>query len=138
MEQKIVGYIPRLLFKIYLKLKNKFDPKPPISREELISVEICNQLISKNNSNLTLAPKSYKRFIRNDNLSMFVVIENRTINLINHIYSYTVYVENTELYSNLIENFDEELEGRRQKLEDEIKKDIQHSLQNILDKVSTF
>lgn len=135
MEQKIAGYIPRLLYKIYLRLKDKFDPKPPITHEEQYSVDICNKLIELKNSNLTFAPKSSKRFIRNDNLSMFVVIQDRTINLINHVYSYNVYIESTELYTNLIDKFDEELENRRQNLEDEVRSNIQHSLQNILEKI---
>lgn len=136
MEQKIVGYIPRLLFRLYLYLKEKFDPKPPISLEEDSSVQICNRLIENQNSKLTYAPKSHKRFIKNDDYDMFIVINNRTINLINHVYSYNVFIENDELYSNLIDKFDEELEKRRQDLENEITNNIQHSLQSILSKVS--
>ena len=136
MEQKIVGYIPRLLYKIYLKLKDKFDPKPPISQEEHFSVEICNKLIDKENSSLTFAPKSFKRFIKNDDTDMFIVIHSRTINLINHVYSYNVYIESTELYDNLIDKFDQELENRREEMEDEIRSNIQHSLKTILEKIN--
>lgn len=136
MEKEIVGYIPRLLYKLYLTLKEKFDPKPPISIEEKSSVEICKKLIEKTSSKLTFAPKSLKRFIKNDEYEMFIVIENRTINLINHVYSYTVYIENTELFLELIDKFDYELENRRQELETDIKSQIVHSLTNILKKVS--
>jgi hypothetical protein len=67
---------------------------------------------------------------------MFIVIENRVINIINHVYSYSVYVENTEIYSDLLEKFDESLEIRRNNLENEIRNNIQHSLKNILEKVN--
>ena len=40
MENKVVGYIPRLLFKIYLNLKDKFDPKPKVTDEEVYAAEI--------------------------------------------------------------------------------------------------
>lgn len=135
MKPKVVGFIPRLLYKVFLNLKERFDPKPPISNEEKISIEICEKLIKDESSKLTFAPKSFKRFIKNDDFDMFIVIESRTINLINHVYSYSVFIENDELYSNLIDNFDDELENRRQDLENEIKSNIQHSLQNILNKI---
>lgn len=136
MRQKIVGYISRLLYRLYLYLKDKFDPRPPITHEEQYSVDICNKLIDNSNSHLTLAPKSFKRFIKNDNLDMFIVIQNRTINLINHVYSYNVYIESEELYSSLVDKFDSELETRREELENEITNNIQHSLKNILEKIN--
>ena len=136
MEKKIVGYIPNLLFKFYLHLKDRFDPKPPISYEEKTSVDICLNLISRKDSKLTYAPKSHKRFIKNDMNDMFIVVENRTVNLNNHVYSYTVYIEDVELYNTLIDSFDIELEKRREDLENEIKNNIQHSLNNILNKLN--
>ena len=136
MERKqIVGYIPRLLYKIYLNLKEKFDPRPEITHEEQSSIEICEKLIPKESSKLTFAPKSLKRFIKNDEYDMFIVINSSTIFLINHVYSYSVYIENTDLYNRLIDEFDSELERRRQHLEDEIVNNIQHSLKNILNKI---
>lgn len=135
MENKVVGFIPKLLYKLFLTLKDKFDPKPPITLEEQTCIDICNKLVLKSNSILTFAPKSTKRFIKNDSYNMFIVIQDRTIHLINHVYSYSVYIENTELYSDLIENFDTELELRRQSLEDEIRYNIQHSLKNIYDRI---
>lgn len=136
MKKPVVGYISRFLFRIYLSLKEKFDPRPPVTKEEQCSIDICKNLIPKNSSKLNYAPKSYKRFIKNDEHEMFIVIASRTIHLINHVYSYTVYIENSELYDELIELFDSELEKRRDELEKEITNNIQHSLINILKKIS--
>lgn len=136
MDTKSLGYLPKILFKIYLYLKDKFDQRPEVTIEEKSCVKICEKLISLPNSSLTFAPKSLKRFIKNDDHNMFIVIENRVINIINHVYSYSVYVENTEIYSELLEKFDESLEIRRNKLENEIRNNIQHSLKNILDKIN--
>lgn len=135
-NKEIVGYIPKLLYKVYLALKEKFDPRPPITQEEQYSIEICNQLISRNSSNLNYTPKSTKRIIENDEYNMFIVINNYTIHIINHVYSYNVYIENTELYSNLLETFDLEVEKRRENLELEINNNIQHSLKDILLKIN--
>jgi hypothetical protein len=135
MENKVVGYIPRLLFKIYLNLKERFDPTPPIPEEERITVEICKKLINDPESELTYAPISSKRFIKNESKSMFVVIEHHTINLINHVYSYSVYLSKNSDYNEIIGGFDKILENKRQSLEDEITSNIQHSLQTILKKL---
>jgi hypothetical protein len=136
MDTKTLGYLPKLLYKVYLYLKEKFDPRPEVTFEEISCVEICKKLICLQSSNLTFAPKSMKRFIKNDEHSMFIVIENRIITIINHVYSYSVYIENTELYGELLENFDDSLENRRNQLENEIRNNIQHSLKDILDKLN--
>ena len=135
MENKVVGYLPRLLFKIYLNLKERFDPTPPIPEEEKITVEICKKLIMDPESKLTFAPISGKRFIKNENKNMFVVIEHHTINLINHVYSYSVYLSSQTDYKEITQSFDGILENKRQLLEDEIRNNIQHSLQTILRKL---
>jgi len=135
-NRKIVGYLPNLLFKFYLRLKEKFDPTPPPKEEELYCIEICKKLIPNRDSKLTIAPLSNKRYIKNDNNEMFIVIQDRTISLINHVYSYNVFIENDKLWSDIISCFDNELEKRRVELEDEIKSNIKHSLKSILDKVS--
>ncbi len=66
---------------------------------------------------------------------MFVVIESHTINLINHVYSYSVYLSSQSDYREITESFDGILESKRQSLEDEIRSNIQHSLQTILKKL---
>ena len=135
MSKEVVGYIPRILFRFYLYLKQKFDNRPPVTQEEQYSVDICIRLIKLQSSKLTYAPISHKRFIKNDDLDMFIVIDSNTVNLINHVYSYSVYIENSELYLSILRSFDEVLEDRRQELENEIRSNIQHSLKNILQKI---
>jgi hypothetical protein len=135
-ENKVAGYIPKLLFRVYLNLKEKFDPTPSPKEEEIFCVEICEKLIENTNSKLTIAPISNKRFIKNDEKDMFVVISDRQISIINHVYSYNVYIESDVLYNKILNNFDKVVEQKRQELEDEIKNNIKHSLKNILTKVS--
>ena len=135
MKNDVVGYVPRLMFRVYLYLKNKFDPKPPITEEERFCTEITKKLIEKDNSVLTLAPLSQKRFIKNDELSMFIMIDNRVINIINHIYSYTLVIEDSDSYQEILSNFDNKLDSIRISLETEFRTNIQSSLKNILDSI---
>ena len=135
MENKVVGYIPRLLFKIYLYLKDRFDPKPDVTEEEIFAADICEKLINNPTSELTFSPISNKRIIKNEQTHMYVVMESYTIHLINHVYSYSVYLQDTSKFTSLTQKFDKILEDKRQVLESEIRKNIQHSLKNILDKL---
>jgi hypothetical protein len=135
MKDNVVGYVPKLMFKVYLYLKNKFDPKPPITEEEKFCIEITKELINRENSVLTLAPLSQKRFIKNDELNMFIMIDNRLINIINHIYSYTLVIEDTNSYEEILSNFDKKLDSIRISLETEFRSNIQSSLKNILDSI---
>jgi hypothetical protein len=125
------------IFKIYLYLRDKFNPKPIVSDEEKYAVEIAKNLIKLEDSILYIAPISNKRFIRHDNKNIYVVIDLRNILIINHIYSYSVYIESDELYNTLIDFFNQTLEKKRDDFEKEIKKNIQHSLKNILDNMKS-
>jgi hypothetical protein len=129
--------LSKLLFKIYLYLKERFDPTQPATVEETFCTDICLSLIEMENSRLTYAPISNKRFIKNDSKGIFVVIDHRMINLINHVYGYNIIVEDDDLYNSIIEKFDDTLENKRLELEAEMKQNIKHSLQNILDKVKS-
>lgn len=125
------------LFKLYLHLRDKFNPKPIISDEERYATSIAKNLISLEDSVLYIAPISEKRFIRNDAKNIYVVISIRYVQIINHTYSYSVYIESDELYHQLLEWFNQTLEKKRLEFEKEIKKNIQHSLKNILENLQS-
>ncbi len=135
MKTNVVGYIPKLMYKIYLYLQDKFDPKTPITEEEKFCLKITKKLIENESSVLTLAPLSQKRFIKNDELRMFIMIENRVINIVNHIYSYTLVIEDIDAYKEIISEFDNKLDTIRISLETEFRTNIQNSLKNILESI---
>ena len=125
-----------MLYRIYQYLKNRFDPTQPPTQEELFCVDICLKLINYEGSILTYAPISNKRFINNDSKQMYIVINHRMVHIINHVYGYNIMVEDDNLYHKITDAFDNLLEARRQELEDEMRKNINHSLQDILNKIS--
>ena len=128
----VAGYIPKILFKIYLYLKEKFDPKPLLSEEEKVVSEVALKLIGYEDTILMFTPVSEIRYIKNDKKQIYVTIDKRIINLINHVYSYSVYLENDETYRKVISEFDKEMEKRRKTIDDEIRSNIQYSLNMIL------
>lgn len=135
-KKEVVGFIPNLLFKLFLYLKDRFDPKTPISDEEKITFEICNKLVESSDSKLLSSPISGKRFIKNEKKDIFVSIETNVISLTNTNYTHSCYINDTESYNELVSKFDECLDMQRIKLENEIKNHIKNSLQNILTKLS--
>jgi hypothetical protein len=93
-------------------------------------------LIDSSDSYLTISPISNKRFIKNENKEIFVIINNREITLINHVYGYNLMMEDENMYQNIIQKFDLTLEQKRQKFENEMRDNVRHSLKTILEKIS--
>jgi hypothetical protein len=135
MKNKVVGFIPNILYQVFLSLKEKFDPSPEITDEENYAYDICKKLIGNSDSELSYSPLTDKRIIKNELYNMYIVMEANTINIINHVYSYTVYLQNNSKYNELCQKFDNILEEKRKMLESEIRSNIQHSLKNILEKI---
>lgn len=135
-KAKVVGFIPRILYKVFLALKDKFDPRPIVSNEEDFARQICDKMIVHSQSKLSFSPLSAKRIIKNESLSMYIVMESYTVHVINHVYSYSVYFQDTQSFNDLKELFDNTLEKTRENLELEIRSNIQHSLKKILDRLN--
>jgi hypothetical protein len=135
-KYEVVGFIPKLLFRIFLFLKDKFDPKAQITDEERFARQICEKMIIHPDSKLNFSPLTSKRIIKNETLNMYIVMENYTVHVINHVYSYSVYFQDSSAFKVLVDSFDQVMEKRREVLETEIRSNIQHSLKMILEKLN--
>jgi len=124
-----------ILYRFYLHLREKFNPKPQITDEERFAVDISKKIILLPDTLLYFTPLSEKRIIKNDSKQMYVVIHHRNITIINHVYSYSIYIESDQLYGSVIDSFNQTLEKRREVIESEIKNNIQHSLKTISEKL---
>jgi hypothetical protein len=125
-----------ILFNIFLYLKNKFDPKPVVPEEVETSTNIVLKVLDHDDTDLVFAPVSNKRFIINERKDMAITIENRVVHIINHVYSYSIYMENDECYSKVLRKFDEISEKKKIELEDKLTNNIKHSLKKILEGLS--
>ena len=88
-------------------------------------------MLSSKDTVLLVAPISSKRYMKNEKFEIYVILHGRTIEVINHVYNYTVHMDE-DTWTNLIDNFNEELESRREDIEDEISKNIKYSLKNVI------
>jgi hypothetical protein len=130
----ILHKLKRSVQKWYISLSRLSKQKIQKSKYERDCIAICKKLILKEDTTLLYTPISTKRYIRNEKNQIFVILENHSVKVINHVYSYTVFLEQ-ETWNNIVSEFDNELEKRRDNFEKEIISNIKHSLQNILQNI---
>jgi hypothetical protein len=123
--------LKRAIQKWYISLVRLSTPPMQKSEYERDCISICKKLIGKEETILLLTPISNKRYIRNEEHQIFVILEGNNVKVINHVYSYTVFLEKS-CWESLVSLFDNEVEKRREIFEKEITSNIKHSLQNIL------
>ena len=121
----------RSIQKWYISIARLSTPPTQKSEYDRDCISICKKLIGKEDTILLLTPISGKRYIRNEEHQIFVILEGFNVKVINHVYSYTVFLEKNS-WENLLNMFDGEVERRREIFEKEITSNIKHSLQNIL------
>jgi len=133
--KKLFHKLKRQYQKIYIRIvKNLEYERSMQQRYEIDAQNVCLKLISKEQSHLLMTSITQKRFIKNDEFDVLVTIDNNIINIVNHQYSYTVFV--TEKTRKTICNeFDKVIESQRKKMEDEITSNIKFSLKNLSDKL---
>lgn len=130
----------RFLKRFYVKwcILSKYKWAKPVDFEltesEKVCLNICRNLIKHPDSKFLIAPLSGKRYIKNPKLELFVILDDRRISLTNHVYHYDVKLLDRD-WDRLVNMYDTKTEKIRQGLEDEIKSQINHSLQSILDKI---
>lgn len=132
--KSVPHFLKRLIQKNTIKAIRLASPPQIKSEYERDAIKICKQLLQKSDSTLLLTPISNKRYIKNDELGIFIIFDGRSINVINHVYSYIVFLDDKSWIS-IVSIFDNEVEKRRMEFEQEITENIKHSLQNILKKI---
>jgi hypothetical protein len=139
MFQKLKKYSKRLSKRLYVKWlqwnrEGKTKEQKKVSETEKICVSICRNLISNSDSKFLLAPVSGKRYIKNSELDLFVILDDRHISITNHIYHYDVTVQDRNWFR-LINMYDLKVESIRIEYENEIMSQIENSLSKIQQKV---
>lgn len=127
-------FLKKIWFKIIIKINHRVSPPVKFDDNEKTSASICRKLINHQDSKFLIAPLSQKRYIKNETLQMFVVLQDDRINITNHIYNYDITVPSQMSYK-LNRMFDNKVEEARLKFEKEIHSQVQHSLKKILEKL---
>jgi hypothetical protein len=136
----MIKFIKRLSKRLYVKWlvwnrNNSSEENQKISETQKMSMSITRSLITHPDSKFLLAPLSGKRYIKNSEKGLFIILDRGTISLTNHVYHYDVII-NDRNWERLTKMYDGKVETIRQEYEDQIMSQIEHSLHKIKDKIT--
>jgi hypothetical protein len=106
-----------------------------IELHEKTAFKICLKLISDKDSDFMIAPMSQKRFIINEKLNLFIIIDFGRVEITNHVFHYDVRLSNRD-YERITYLYDTETENRRVKTEVTIKSNIKNTLEKVYEAIS--
>lgn len=95
------------------------------------AIRITTKLINDSDSAMLISPLSGKKYIKNEKFGMYIILSSSTVQIINHKYSYVVFISDKK-YDKLINEFNIEVEKRRELFEREILGNINVSMKSIL------
>jgi hypothetical protein len=138
MKSKLMHYIKRLKLKFYIWTKR--SSIAPTYEEDIISYEkvsfkICLKLIKHIDSEFMIAPISDKKYIRNEELDIFISLYDRKIDITNHIYHYSVKLNERD-WDRINFIFNKEADKRRLEMESQVNSQIKNSLHDILERIT--
>lgn len=135
---KIRKFFKQLYVKYSLKSKYKWlQTNDEKSETEKLCLSICRSMISHPNSKFLIAPLSMVRYIKNEELGLFVILDDKSISITNHVYHYDVRVSQRD-WDRITTMYDGKTEKIRKEYEDEIMTQIKHSLKNIHDRIKNL
>jgi hypothetical protein len=107
----------------------------PISSEERSLMIIVSQLLQNKETELLMVPKMDKFYIKSDDSSIFIVIDNISSEAyaINHVFGYHIKMSD-RVMNFVLDKFIEEVEKRRTDMEKEYRNNIQYSLNSVVNK----
>ena len=132
-KMMVIHKIKRFIQRVGIKIIKLTDPRRmevDKMEYESESIAICRKLLNKPDTILLISPISGKRYIKSDENQLFIIIERQRLTIVNHQYSYNIDLSNKAL-DWVIGVFDNEVEKRRELMENEIRSNVKHSLSSI-------
>ena len=137
----MIKLIRRIVTRTYVKWLKwnrsyRTDVDNKVLETEKMCMSITRSLIIHPDSKFLIAPLSGKRYIKNSEKGLFIILDRGTISLTNHIYPYDVVISERN-WERLIKMYDGKVESIRQEYEDQIMSQTKHSLHTIQDKLKS-
>ena len=128
--------IKRVSQKLGIRIARAMDPINKDERTNTDSAErdasqVFRKMVKSENSELLISPISNKKYVKNDDKQVLLILDDYQITLINHVFSYTIR-RSQKTARNLVDTFNVETERRRLEMEAEFKTNVRHSLQTII------
>lgn len=136
MTNKIKRFFKRwYVYLLILNRKYSYESRQPISQTQKMSMSIARKLIGHPDSQFLIAPISGKKYITNSVVDLFIIFDKRALSITNHVYHYDIILTDRN-WDKIIKMYDNKVEEIRQKVEDQVMSQIEHSLENIIQKVN--
>lgn len=117
------------------RMSNHMKTHEELDLHEKTAFKICLKLISHPNSDFMVAPLSEKRYVINEDLNIFIIIDWNKVEITNHVFHYDVRLS-TRDHQRVTYLYDTETEKRRSNTEFQVKSNIKNSLDTLLDKIT--
>ena len=106
-----------------------------VELHEKTAFKICVKLISDKDSDFMIAPMSQKRYIINEKLNLFIILDYDRVEITNHIFHYDVKLSKRDT-ERILYLYDTETEKRRSNTEMKVKENIKTTLVKVLDAIN--
>jgi hypothetical protein len=106
-----------------------------VELHEKTAFKICVKLISDKDSDFMIAPMSQKRYIINETLNLFIILDYDRVEITNHIFHYDVKLSKRDT-ERILYLYDTETEKRRSNTEMKVKENIKTTLVKVLDAIN--
>ncbi len=106
-----------------------------VELHEKTAFKICVKLISDKDSDFMIAPMSQKRYIINEKLNLFIILDYDRVEITNHIFHYDVKLSKRDT-ERILYLYDTETEKRRSNTEMKVKENIKITLVKVLDAIN--
>lgn len=133
------NFFKRLYKRFKVKMTKRMRRSMPTYEEiepyEKTAFKIVVKMISHKKSDFMIAPMSNKRYIINEELGLFVLIDFGRVEITNHVFHYNVKMSGRD-FERITYLYDTETEKRRNITEAEVKSNIKNSLVKVYNKIS--
>lgn len=127
--------VQRIGIRIY-KLVSLSGVEEKVSYENE-AISLTRKIIKMSDSELSMTPRTNKRFIINKRLDISIILKNHTIHIYDNKNPYPTQLSDKN-YLYIINFFDDEVEKRREKLEKDIEQGVKNILISIFKKVQNY
>ncbi|NBO22317.1 hypothetical protein EBU94_03100 [bacterium] len=131
----------RLLKRLYLKLRILYRKQYYKSNKDFLNglnrtpLFICIKLLKINDTTLLIAPVSGDKYIYNERLGMLISLFGSSGTIVDRTYSYDIQMSQRD-WDTIERVFSQEMEKRTKKVEEEITRNVKHSLTTVYSKLN--
>ena len=120
----------RFKVKMARRMRNNMVTHEEVELHEKTAFKICVKVISHPSSDFMIAPLSDKRYVINEDLNLFIIINWNKVEITNHVFHYDVVLSKRD-HERVIYLYDTETEKRRTNTESNVKANIKNSLDKL-------